>query len=67
MSNVVELDTNDRMTVKQAFRRAEREIVDKVIIIGLDSDNKLKLITSDMNNMEAFWFLHIAADIPLNG
>ena len=58
----IELDVNCRMTVEQTFARASREPLDKVIIVGLNPENRVILFTSDMPYMEAYWALNRAVE-----
>lgn len=63
---VIELDINTSMTAAQALIRAEREGLDKVIVIG-SNDDGMFLIASDMTSMEAFWALSKATQAIFDG
>lgn len=54
------------MTAAQTLARAEREGLDKVIIIG-SNDKGLFLMASDMSSMEAFWALSRATQAIFDG
>ena len=63
---IIELDNNTSMTASQALARAEREGLNKVIIIGTN-DKGMFLIASDMSSMEAFWALSRATQAIFDG
>lgn len=54
------------MTAAQTLARAEREDLDKVIVVG-SNDKGLFLMASDMSAMEAYWALSKAAQAIFDG
>lgn len=67
MSKIIELDNHYNMTVKQTLERALREGLEKVVIIGSRKEEGLTLFMSEMDDIEAFWALHKAADAVFDG
>ena len=64
---IIELDNHFHMNTEEAIARAQREGLKKVIIVGLNRRNKLMLISSDMQDQEAFWALSKAAQAIFDG
>lgn len=67
MAKILELDNHYDMTPKQTLERALRENLDKVVIIGSRKEEGLTLFMSEMDDIEAFWALHKAADSVFDG
>ncbi len=67
MAKVIELDNHYGMTVKQTLERVQREGLERVIIVGRQKDEGLKLFIAEMDDVEAFWTLHRAAQAIFDG
>ncbi len=64
---VIELDNNYKMNVEQTLTRAQREPLDRVIVIGLTPNKHITLMSSKMTDMEAYWALNRAAQVIFDG
>lgn len=67
MVDVVELNEHVSMTVEQAFKRIQRESLEKVIIIGRLKTDGHVLVTSNIDNMELYWALQKIAQAVFDG
>ncbi len=67
VDNVIELEGHQSMTVEQAFARAQREDLAKVIIIGRLKEGGHVATISEMDDMEVYWALHKVAQAVFDG
>lgn len=58
--NIVELPASDSMTVEQCLDHSKRKDFKKVLIIGIDVNDKLITRSSKMTISEAVYFLELA-------
>lgn len=60
MSNITELPPHENMSVNQVLDHIKRKDLKKVLVIGIDEDDKLITRSSKMTISEAVYFLELA-------
>jgi hypothetical protein len=60
MSNIAELPPHENMSVNQVLDHIKRKDLKKVLVIGIDEDDKLITRSSKMTISEAVYFLELA-------
>ena len=60
MSNIAELPPHENMSVNQVLDHIKRKDLKKVLVIGIDEDDKLITRASKMTISEAVYFLELA-------
>ena len=60
MSNITELPPHENMSVNQVLDSIKRKDLKKVLVIGIDDDDKLITRASKMTISEAVYFLELA-------
>jgi hypothetical protein len=56
-ANVVELGPHSKMSPTEVLELAKREDFHDVVIVGYDSEGKIKIRSSQMTRAEAFYLL----------
>lgn len=58
--NIIELPVSENMTVEQCLDHVKRKNLKKVLVIGIDENDKLVTRSSKMTFSEAVYFLELA-------